>query len=54
MTTDAAKGPAAPDTRAPTAVDERDRSAQTFTVDVGSTAWEASGPILGPWVLTEG
>jgi hypothetical protein len=34
MTTDAAKDLAAPDTPAPTAVDERGRSAQTFTVDV--------------------
>ena len=34
MTTDAAKDLAAPDTPAPTAVDERGRSAQMFTVDV--------------------
>ena len=34
MTTDAAKDLAAPDTPAPTAVDERGRSAQTFIVDV--------------------
>ena len=34
MTTDAARDLAAPDTPAPTAVDERGRSAQTFTVDV--------------------
>jgi hypothetical protein len=34
MTTDAAKDLAAPDTPAPTAVDARGRSAQTFTVDV--------------------
>jgi hypothetical protein len=34
MTTDAARDLAGPDTPAPTAVDERGRSAQTFTVDV--------------------
>ncbi|MFI6265365.1 saccharopine dehydrogenase family protein [Micromonospora sp. NPDC051006] len=34
MTTDAARDLAAPDAPAPTAVDERGRSAQTFTVDV--------------------
>ena len=34
MTTDAARDLAAPDTPSPTAVDERGRSAQTFTVDV--------------------
>jgi hypothetical protein len=34
MTTDAARDLAGPDTPAPTAVDERGRTAQTFTVDV--------------------
>ena len=34
MTTEAARGVSAPDTPAPTAVDEHGRSAQTFLVDV--------------------